>query len=199
MTAAQRSSGLQWFPHKLLVFGITLVLVGVVLLLRTAGLVPEAGVVWVVVPLVVGVLLLYLAFAHNGPEGYVFVGMILTLVGVVLLLLNTVMSSVELFRIWPLFMTITGASLAVYANTKVQPARITLQIPSVAIILLSGVFLLFSLEVVERDFRRVVAMWWPTILIVFGAVLLWVYFRRSKSHAAGRDNSAHHPPSNSVR
>lgn len=161
-------------------FGITFVAAGAVLLMRTSGLMPEVRGLWTLPVLVIGIVLLYLAFAQDGPEGYVFVGMILTLVGLVSLLLNTVMSEVGLYRIWPLFMTIAGVSLAVYARTKAEAARVTLQIPAVAIIVLSGVFLLFSLDVIERDFRRVVATWWPSILIVFGAALLWVYAARRR-------------------
>lgn len=180
MARASYGAPFQRFPHKLLVFGITFVLVGVVLLSRTVGYMPEVRVLWTIVPLVIGAILLYLAFAQGGPEGYVFVGMILTLVGIVSLLLNTVMSSVELARIWPLFMTIAGVSLAVYARTKVESARVALQIPAVAIIVLSGIFLLFSLDIIQRDFRRVVGMWWPSILIIFGIVLLWVYYSRGR-------------------
>jgi len=181
VTSTGRTTPSQRFPHKFLVFGITFVLIGAVLLLRTAGLMPDTWALWTVIPLIVGFMLLYLAFAKDGPEGYVFVGMILTLVGLVFFLLNTVMSSVELVRIWPLFMTITGASLAVYARTKVQPARVTLQIPAAAMILLSVVFLMFSLDLIQRDFRRVVGMWWPVTLIAFGGLLLWLYYARRGS------------------
>ncbi len=178
LTSTGRATPSQRFPHKFLVFGITFVLIGSVLLLRTAGVMPDTWALWTVIPLIVGLMLLYLAFAKDGPEGYVFVGMILTLVGLVFLLLNTVMSSVELARIWPLFMTIAGASLAVYARSKVEPARLTLQIPAAAMVLLSAVFLMFSLNVIQHDFRRVVGAWWPVTLVAFGAFLLWLYYAR---------------------
>jgi uncharacterized membrane protein YcjF (UPF0283 family) len=49
-------------------------------------------------------------------------------------------------------------------------------VPGVAIALISLVFLLFSLDIIDRSFARLVAVYWPALLIVAGAVLLVVHF-----------------------
>jgi hypothetical protein len=160
------------FPNKFLIAGIAFCIVGAVLLLWTGGYLGGIVVLWPVVPLVAGLILLYVVFQKDGPEAYVFLGTLFLLVGILVLLLNTVMSEVTLERIWPLFMTITGLSLLAYARKKRGYARLSLTIPSIAIVVLSGIFLPFSLDLIQRNFIAFVGTWWPTLLIVLGLVLL---------------------------
>ena len=160
------------FPNKFLIAGIAFCIVGGVLLLWTGGYLGGIVVLWPVVPLVAGLILLYIVFQKDGPEAYVFLGTLFLLVGILVLLLNTVMSEVTLERTWPLFMTITGLSLLAYARKKRGYARLSLTIPSIAIVVLSGIFLPFSLDLIQQNFIVFVGTWWPTLLIVLGLVLL---------------------------
>jgi hypothetical protein len=170
------------FPNKFLIAGIVLCIVGGVLLLWTGGYLGRLVALWPVVLILVGIALLYLVFQRDGPEAYVFLGTLSTLLGVMVLLLNTVMSKVTLARIWPVFMTITGISLLAYGGKKHGYARISLTIPAGAIVILSAVFLPFSLDVIQQDFIEFVGTWWPALLVILGLILLVTdLLRRLKS------------------
>lgn len=165
----------------MLIFGFLFVLTGVVMLLHTTGFLTAYGALWPVLPLVIGLGTLYVGFAHEGQDGYVFLGMFLSLGGAVFLLMNTVLSAVALSRIWPLFMTVAGVSLFVYGHTKKDPAsRASLQIPASTIVILSVVFLSFSMDLVETDFYRFVWNWWPVLFVVLGVSLIIVHFGRRR-------------------
>mgnify|MGYP006265933789 CR=1 FL=1 len=169
------------FPNKFLVWSMVFILLGFVLLLWTLGAVPGLSSLWPLIPLLGGLAFLYMGMLRDGSESYVLVGMILALGGLFVLLSNTVLSTVALERTWPVFMTIAGISLFVYALRIPGESRLTLTVPSIALILLSGIFLSFSLDLVDRDFVRVVAMWWPILFVLFGLVLLIIHFvRRSR-------------------
>jgi hypothetical protein len=45
-------------------------------------------------------------------------------------------------------------------------------------ILLSAVFLPFSLDLVKADFSDIVALWWPVILVLMGLALIVAYIGR---------------------
>ncbi len=167
------------FPNKFLVFGVLFTLVGAVLLLRSLGFLPRLAALWPLLLIVSGMLLLYLVFVvKRGPESYVFLGLILGLGGVVLFLMNTVLTTVGMERIWPIFMTITGLSLFMYGMQKHGDARISLTIPGAAIVILSFVFLPFSLELMKQSFVRFVTEWWPILFIILGIVLIAIYVAR---------------------
>ncbi len=166
------------FQSRLLVFGWASITVGVLLLLWTLGIMPAAGVFWPALAIIVGLLMLRAVFFGSGRESYAFSGLFLTLGGALVMLMNTTMSRFTLERIWPVFMTITGLSLAGYALRKAPVHRLSLLIPACTIIVLSLVFLVFSLDLVDADFILFVAAWWPTIFIIAGAVLVALHLRR---------------------
>jgi len=171
------------FPNKLLIFGVFFLVIGLVLLLRTLGYIPQLYALWPLIFFLCGILLLYVAFVlRRGRESYVFVGMFLSLGGLFLFLMMTVMTAVGLERIWPIFMTIVGLSLGAYGLVKRGYARLSMTIPAVTIIALSLVFLPFSLGLVQQSFRSFVGEWWPALFVLLGLVLIFVYaYRRRRS------------------
>jgi hypothetical protein len=58
-------------------------------------------------------------------------------------------------------------------------------IPSVVIIVLSLIFLLFSLRIISMSFRRFVVTWWPAILVAAGMVLIAVDIARTGKNRGG--------------
>ena len=167
------------FPNKLVIMGVSFVLVGGVLLLWTAGYLKAVGTLWPLVPVLVGLVLVYFRVFQSGPDYYVFLGTSLLLAGVLFLLTNTAVP-VELVRIWPVFMTIIGFALLLYGFRKHGAARVTFTVPGGAMVLLSLVFLPFSLELVATDFAAFVAVWWPALFVVVGAVLIGAHAGRSR-------------------
>lgn len=165
------------FPNKLAIIGVFFVLVGGVLLLWTAGYLQRFVSLWPLLPLIVGLVLLYFRVFRRGPDYYVFLGTSLLLAGLLFLLTSTALP-VEMARIWPLFMTIIGVALLLYGVRKRGGTRVTFTVPGGAMILLSLVFLPFSLELVTTDFAAFVAVWWPVLLVIMGLALVFVHVGR---------------------
>ncbi|HUX12282.1 MAG TPA: hypothetical protein VMW87_04600 [Spirochaetia bacterium] len=169
------------FPNKLLVFGVLFLVIGFVLLLRTLGYVPQFTALWPLFFFGCGMAMLYMVFVlKRGAESYVFLGMFLGLGGLFLFLMTTVMNTVGLERIWPVFMTIAGMSLGAYGMVKKGYARLSMVIPGVTIIALSLVFMPFSLGYVKQSFRGFVGEWWPSLFLLLGVVLIFVYAYRRR-------------------
>ncbi len=173
------------FSNRFLMFGSTLVLVGIVLLTGTLGIFPVVAPFWPLILIGFGVWMLYSGLTGRAREAAVFAGLFLVLVGTLFLLLTTVMSTVELRRVWPLFMTIAGVSLAGYAYRASLPQKLNLIVPSYVIVFLSLVFLLFSFDIVEGDFTGFVRVWWPVVFIVAGLGLLFMHIRARPARHSG--------------
>ena len=156
------------------------VLIGVILQLWNLGLIPRVEALWPVLLIVAGLWFLYEGFLRSRRDAYVFIGMFGLLLGLFLLLAATVLSPLALSSIWPVFMTITGLSLFAYGWRRPYGTRMSFTVPGIAIVVISLVFLLFSLDIVARSFSRIVAVYWPGLLIVAGIVFLGVHFSRRK-------------------
>jgi hypothetical protein len=174
------SDGQARFPNKLLVLGAAFLLFGVVLLLWSTGRLPSLGSLWPVLLIVPGLVFLYLVFLRGARERYILPGMLLTLGGTFLLLVTTTIHIWSLAKTWPVFMAITGVSLFAYGMSKHGNARVAMIIPAISIVALAGVFLPFSLELVDVSFDHFVSTWWPTLFILVGVVLTVSHFVRTR-------------------
>lgn len=161
--------------------GLGMSMAGVLLLLFTTGMLPTGTLLWPTVTIVVGCYLLWRAFWADGREANVFAGTFLLLTGVFLLLRTSALAQVTLQRLWPVFMSIGGLALLAYGISKGRDYRLVLGVPAAAIILLSVVFLLFSLEVVTISFTEFVLRWWPGLVVFWGITTVWSYFERRRT------------------
>ncbi len=168
------------FPHKILILGITLLLLGGLLLIWRLERFPSMGALWPLPLILAGLVFLYLVFIKNHTRLYTPAGALLTAVGIFLLLRNTVIPNVDMEQIWPLFMMITGFAILPYSARKSKNKRVAVIIPAVAIIGLSIIFLPFSLGLIDRNFISFVLQWWPTILLLIGALLVLSYYIRKE-------------------
>lgn len=165
------------FPNKLAIIGVFFVLAGGVLLLWTQGYLQRFITLWPLLPVVAGLVLLYFRIFRAAPDYYVFLGTSLLLAGVIFLLTNTVFP-LGLEHIWPLFMTVIGVALLLYGFRKEGASRVSFTVPGGGMILLSGVFLPFSLDLVTVDFVRFVSTWWPVLLVLMGLALIIAHLLR---------------------
>jgi hypothetical protein len=166
------------YPNKFLVSSVVFILVGVILLLWNLGLIPGLDSLWPLLLIIAGVGFLYEGFVRRRRDAYVFIGMFALLLGLFFLLAETLVSPVAISSIWPVFMTITGLSLFAYGVRRPWGSRMSFTVPGVAIVIISLVFLLFSLGIVDRSFARLVALYWPALLIIAGLVLLGIHVTR---------------------
>ncbi len=169
------------FPNKYVVIGTSFVLAGLLLLLWTVGEVRNPTHLWPILLLVAGLVFLYFRIFRGGPDSYLFLGVASLLSGL-LLLITTIVVPLELTAIWPFFMTICGVSLVLYGLRKRGYTRLSLTIPGIATLLLSLLFLPFSLGLVNQPFAEVVTVWWPLILVVLGITLLVLHLAREKAN-----------------
>ena len=167
------------FPNKFVILGVSFILAGVVLLLWTGGFLDKIVNLWPMLPLLAGLVAFYYRVFRHGPDYSIFVGTSLVL-GALLLLLTTTVFPTTLAQMWPLFMTIIGVAMLVYGLRKKTFARLTFTIPGGAMVLLSGVFLPFSLKIVSIDFAQFVAIWWPVIFVLVGGTLLVTHLVRKR-------------------
>lgn len=165
------------FPNKLAVIGVFFVLAGGVLLLWTAGYLRRFVNLWPLLPVIGGLVLLYYRIYRNGRDYYIFLGTSLVLSGALLLVTTTAVPA-ALESVWPLFMSVIGIALLLYGLRKTGSGRVTFVVPGLVMILLSAVFLPFSLELVTADFVSFVGVWWPALLVVMGAALIAAHLAR---------------------
>jgi hypothetical protein len=168
------------YPNKYLVAGFVVFLAGGVLLLWNLGYLPKMGRLWPMVPLLLGLFLLYRVYLLGGRDRYILPGMLLTLCGLQFLLLNTLFQSQSLARVWPSFMLVAGISIVPFAMRRKGNARIALLVPALFISLLAVLFFPFSLGWMDVRLRDFVGRWWPMILILVGMATMAAFFIRKR-------------------
>lgn len=166
-------------PRKNLVLGTLFVVVGGALLLRTSGKLSGVLPFWPVLLLVFGLYLLYRVYILGGSESLVFLGIFSAQAGAFLLLLNAeVMGSLYYRNLWPFFMLFAGVALLIYGLKRKGARRVRYLIPALSIILLSFIFLLFSMGFIQVSLKTILVHFWPLILVLCGVFLiLFDYFR----------------------
>ena len=165
------------FPNKNLILGIILIIFGSILLLWQLGFLPSPGKLWPLPILLLGLFFLYLVFMKGKSPKYLIPGMLLSLIGTFFILMNTIITESRLEQIWPAFMLITGLSILPYGlYKKTRKARITIIIPVLAIIILSIVFFMFSLDLINENFIDFALKWWPVTIVFTGGLLVILYF-----------------------
>jgi hypothetical protein len=165
------------FPNKNLILGIILILFGSILLLWQLGFLPSLGKLWPLPILLLGLFFLYRVFLAGKSPKYLIPGMLLSLIAAFFILINTVITESKLEQIWPAFMLITGLSILPYGlYKKSRKARLTIIIPVIAIIVLSIVFFMFSLDLINENFVDFALKWWPSIIVLSGLIMIVLYF-----------------------
>ena len=154
------------------IVGILLLGAGAALLLLTTGVLTIGTLILPLLLFGSGILLFWRAFLPDGRDSNAFTGTLLSLTGGFWLLWESALPLVPAAGVWPVFMTIVGIALVVYGIRKGGVYRFTLVIPGLAIVVLSGLFLLFSLEIVEASLAKVATVWWPLIFVLIGVMVL---------------------------
>ena len=168
------------FPNKLLIGSVFFFLVGIGLLLVTTGVLPRYEDLWPIPMTLLGLLFLYLVSVKDAKFGYMVPGIVLTMSGILLTLQTVFFPHILLEQFWPLFMTFAGVSLILYGIKFSGNTRAVIMVPATFIIILSVVFLPFSMGLIQQSFRAVVAVWWPVMFILLSGGLLLEFMRKKK-------------------
>ena len=153
-------------------FGLSLVVGGAALLLITTGTITVGSLLPPLLLIVVSIVLFWRAFRPGGREGNVFAGTFLGLSGGFWLLWESALPAAKAASVWPVFMTIGGIALVAYGCKKGREYHHTLIVPGLAIVVISFVFLFFSLDIIKASLADVVVNWWPALLVVIGLLML---------------------------
>jgi len=156
-----------------LVSGVVLTVLGILLLFWTQNVIDGLVRWWPLVITVCGVWALFKAFFRQARPSVLLGGLLLFLTGTFMLVLNTLVPPpLGLQQLWPVFMGIVGVSLIPYGARYRRAVRVSLVVPGLILIVLMGVFLLFSLSIVKQSFAEFVIGWWPLVLVFMGITLV---------------------------
>lgn len=162
--------------NALLAAGVILILAGLLLISRfSRGFAQEfpAGSVCV---MIFGALVFYVAMTLIHWAVFFFSGLLLFFLG---LFMTFVFSNVLPFspeHLWPIGVLLCGVCLMLTCVFKHRKLRGVYIFPSVLILILGAVFLLFSLDIIKVSLSVFMAKWGPLVLILAGAGLVGVFF-----------------------
>ena len=164
--------------NRNVLFGVVLVVLGLVALSFTAFQIPLVHALWPPVLIFLGGYFIWRVFFLDASEALLFMGM-LAVQGGVLGLLNGWFSFINVERIWPIFLFMAGVTLIPYGMRKRRFNRPVFIIPAVTFIFMAGIFLPFSLDLIQMSFREFVILWWPLLLVFLGILLLATHWGRN--------------------
>ncbi|MCC7359948.1 MAG: hypothetical protein IT317_10750 [Anaerolineales bacterium] len=161
--------------------GLLLIALGLWFLADALGVqLPTLADLWPIFPLGFGLAALGGYFMQGRQEsGLVFTGVSATLIGALFFAITLgPLDWGDLGRLWPLFVLIGG--LAFLAQWLAQPGERGLLVPAFLGLLVGGVAIVFTLNLLGPAVGQLAAKLWPLILIVLGLGLLGSYFLRGR-------------------
>jgi len=108
---------------------------------------------------------------------YMFFFSALSLAGIVF--------SIEIRKLWPLYMVLAGISILPAGHLRFHRFLLGYCVPAAAFIVLGSLFCVFSFGFSSMRFGSFLAMWWPGFFLSGGIILFVLYFM-SRSVAKSR-------------
>ncbi len=167
-----------------LIPGLVLIALGAWFLAGTLGVrLPSLGDLWPIFPLGFGLASLGNYFIEGRRQhGLIFTGVSSTLVGALFFAITLgPLTWGDLGRLWPVFILIGG--LAFVAQWLAQPSERGLLLPGLAALVVGGVLLLFTLNLLGGAVGQLATQLWPVLLILLGIGLLVSYVGRGRKQA----------------
>ena len=156
------------------VVGLSLMLLGIVLLVGTLAGVPKLAIVPASLGIVIGTVFAILAIKLNRRSQYIFLSAFCIQVAFLLLLLAVGAIPLPLARLWPLASVFAGMALIPAGWHSFDGPRVRFIVPAVAFIALGSVLSVFSFRMVPISFKRFMLDWWPLLLVLAGIFLALV-------------------------
>ena len=168
--------------------GIFLVVAGIAMLLCIALKVePNMLIVIPVGIIILGAICLFASYTRNKLVWRFFLGYFLTAAGFFSLVVSFSTLTPPMKKMWPIFVILCGVSYFVASFQCRKKLYASILVPTVGLIALGGMFLVFSLGIANVSFRYFVAQWWPVFVVLLGIILIIVYVYMQHSYNA--DNS----------
>ncbi len=128
--------------------------------------------------LLLGVYCLYHEFTHEKNVFGLFTGFFSLVIGIVVMVSGAGSPLFTFKQLWPVL--VIGFGICFFSAGLISRRKFYafFTIPSVILILLGIVFLLFSFDIITVSFTQFAARWWPVLLIIAGLALVIVFYRR---------------------
>lgn len=127
---------------------------------------------WPCLALMLGVLVTYLSVAVFYRSFPFFLGVGLTFNAGFSVVVTSGLVSMGFTQLWPLFIIFTALALLLTCFYKHRDLRPKYYIPAIAMVLMSGLFLLFSLDVIKVPLRTFFVYFSPILLLLSGAACI---------------------------
>lgn len=131
-----------------------------------------------------GFVFLYFAFIKKLSMLKFFLGLFLSLTGIFLVIVHSHFLNASIKKLWPLIVFFAGISLIFSAIFSKKRLTASLLVPSLFLIFLGVLFLIFSLDIVTKSLISVAINLLPWLLILSGFVLFgsFFYIQSGKQH-----------------
>lgn len=134
---------------------------------------------WPLFITVSGLLLTYFSVVCFHKSYLLFSGIMISLSGCLSMFLATDITSLGYSELWPVFLSIAGVSLLLSCAYKFRRPRPNYLVPSMAMIGLSVLFLMFSLNVIKISFVSFIVMVGPFLLFGAGITVVILFIVQS--------------------
>jgi hypothetical protein len=154
--------------------GIFFALLGTALILISLAYGARQRVISAFLLLIIGGSCVFLALKLRRRPLYLFFAAFFSLVILFLLLKITGISGWTLEQSWPLLSVFAGLALLPAGGRRYGAIRPIYLIPSIALVVLGGFLMLFSLRIINFSFKQFVLGWGPVIIVVAGLALILI-------------------------
>ncbi len=132
------------------------------------------------VTLVIGTIILYLNLVGKKHTYYTFIGLLLTSSWLPFLLVSAEVIPYSISEMWPIMVILSALMLIPLGYIRYGFLPISFVVSGCVLFGLGSIFLLFSLDIIEMSITAFVSKWWPMTFVVFGLLLIWLFFYTKK-------------------
>ncbi len=167
--------------NVILAVGVLLILLGLFLISYFSsdftGKIPLAS----VLVMFLGALVFYASLVWLKRASTLFIGLYVFSCGLLFTFIDFNVVDFGMSVLWPLFSVFGGICLIVTCLFKHGKIRGVYLIPSIILVVMGAIFLLFSFHIIRFPFVSFFSKWFPVILIFFGAVLVAIFIYQKKA------------------
>lgn len=166
----------------ILAAGVICILAGLLLISYCSASFREQVPVVGIFSMITGSVIFYISLVWLGWASFFFAGLYLFASGLLYTFIHAKVVESDLYQLWPLFVVFCGISLlftCIFKHKKIRGVYLT---PSVILVALGFIFMLFSFHVLHFSFVSFISKWFPVILICLGAILVGVFLYQKNSN-----------------
>lgn len=177
------------FQKTLLILGLSLVLIGILLsvFIQVGFSAVKHYALRPIIVLLLSLVAFYRGFVAEKRTVPLFFGLFLFLCGIIILLADSSVIPFSIYQLWPVM--VISCALSLFVSNLVVHKKIaaSVLVPSIIILGMGIVFLLFALDVITVSIRTLVAQWWPILVVFFGMGLVILFFHNQRGLQNGKN------------